>query len=143
MPCSLARDPCKYLICQLPMTTNICKSSDPLFEQGARHGRQRGFPREHLLFPWQSLAEFHETWISDIFRHLSSKCFCYVVLLSYCLSISRPIKVMLCGSDVLESFNATKTTGERIWSDEEIEVRGIDESMFFQSELHPFAWFLH
>eukprot|EP00434_Breviolum_minutum_P036054 symbB.v1.2.031930.t2/scaffold3763.1/size50786/1 len=30
--------------------------------------------------------------------------------------------VMLCGSDVLESFNATKTTGERIWSDEEIEV---------------------
>lgn len=30
--------------------------------------------------------------------------------------------VMLCGGDVLQSFNDTKKTGERLWTDEEIEV---------------------
>ena len=53
----------------------------------------------------------------------------------------RPIKVMLCGSDVLESFNATKTTGERLWSDEEIEVRGIGVFQFQNCFL--FLGFLH
>lgn len=30
--------------------------------------------------------------------------------------------VMLCGGDVLQSFNDTKKTGERLWTDKEIEV---------------------
>lgn len=84
------------------------------------------------------LPSFMKHGFPTFFDISAANCFCYVVLLSYCLSISRPIKVMLCGSDVLESFNATKTTGERIWSDEEIEVRGIDESMFSSQN-----WFLH
>ena len=31
-------------------------------------------------------------------------------------------KVMLCGGDVLQSFNDTKKTGERLWTDKEIEA---------------------
>ena len=29
---------------------------------------------------------------------------------------------MLCGGDVLESFNATKENGDRVWPDDELEV---------------------
>ena len=29
---------------------------------------------------------------------------------------------MLCGGDVLQSFNATKENGERLWTDQEIEA---------------------
>ena len=31
-------------------------------------------------------------------------------------------QVMLCGGDVLESFNATKPNGERLWTDDEVEA---------------------
>eukprot|EP00913_Durusdinium_trenchii_P022425 g21064.t1 len=29
---------------------------------------------------------------------------------------------MLCGGDVLQSFNATKPSGERVWPDDDVEV---------------------
>ena len=35
---------------------------------------------------------------------------------------ARALQVMLCGGDVLESFNATKENGDRLWPDDELEV---------------------
>ncbi|CAE7799169.1 nmat-2 [Symbiodinium sp. CCMP2592] len=72
---------------------------------------------------WECTCQSTWTPTVDVISHFAAE----LAKVKVSVGNSRPLAgnirlVMLCGGDVLESFNATKENGDRVWPDEELEV---------------------
>lgn len=72
---------------------------------------------------WECTCQNTWTPTVDVISHFAAE----LAKVKVSVGNSRPLAgnirlVMLCGGDVLESFNATKENGDRVWPDDELEV---------------------